>query len=140
MGKLATFIVALIIGCTVTSRAADFLLVNNQFTHVYTNTISYSSNTNGVNITNTQPTAGSIYHTFDFSLASVNTNAIGTNTLTMAIDRTLDGTNWYIITTNTYSAYGVNETNFTGKWGAYRFRTLFQNTNAIGFTISYMAQ
>jgi len=134
MGKLATFVVALIIGCSVETRAADFLLLNNQFTRVYTNNLSFTA-TNGVTVTNTQTTAASVYHTFHFVYT-----ATGTNTTSIVTERTIDGSNWIPVVTNTFTATGTAEAQYTGKWVTYRFRATFQNTNAPTLTIPYMAQ
>jgi len=134
MGKLATFIVALIIGCSVETRAADFLLVNRQFEHVYTNSLSFSA-TNGVTVTNSLDVSASIYHTFHFVYV-----ATGTNTTSIVTERTIDGSNWVPVITNTLSSTGNSEAQYTGKWVTYRFRATFQNTNAPTLTIPYVAQ
>ena len=139
MGTIKTILLlALVIGSMVTSHAADYLLMNNQFTKVYTNVLSFTA-TNGVTVTNSQVTAASVYHTFQFFYT-----ASGTNTTTVVTDRTVDNSNWFPVATNTFTATASFETNYTGKWIGYRFRATFANSNAVAsiptLTIPYVAQ
>jgi hypothetical protein len=135
MGTLKTiFVLALVFSGMVTSRAADFHLINNQFTHVYTNTFSQTA-TNGVNLTNSISTADSIYHTFHFVYTGT-----GTNLTTIVTERTLDGADYFPVVTNSIGTNGIIEAQYTGKWVNYRFRSLFQNTNAPTLNVYYISQ
>jgi len=116
------------------SRAADFHLINNQFTHIYTNTFTQTA-TNGVNLTNSISTADSIYHTFHFVYT-----ANGTNLTAVITERTLDGADYFPVVTNTLTTNGMVEAQYTGKWVGYRFRSLFQNTNAPTLNVYYISQ
>ncbi|MDE2097598.1 MAG: hypothetical protein KGL39_10155 [Patescibacteria group bacterium] len=137
MGTLRTIlVVALVFGGVVASRAADFLLVNNQFIHVYTNSLSFTG-TNNVTVTNSQTTAASIYHTFHFIYTTT-----GTNTCNVVTERTVDSQNYFPVVTNSFSANSVAEATYTGKWVSYRFRATFLATNSASPTlvIPYVAQ
>jgi len=137
MGTLKTLILAvLVFSGMVTSRAADFHLVNNQFTHVYTNTFTDSfTGTNLLSFTNVVGTADSIYHTMDF----VN-NPTGTNNTSVIIDHTINGVDFTGATTIALTNYQVFETNYTGKWTQFRFRTTISGTNNGGMSFYYMSQ
>ena len=135
MGALKTSLVCVVcLFGSVLCHAAEFRLINNQFQRVYTNNLTFTG-TNGVSVTNQQGCAESIYHTFHFVY-----NPSGTNQVVIATDRTLDGADWYIVGTNTFTAATIYETNYTGKWVAYRFRAVFANTNQTTLQFYYDAQ
>src|ERR1700722_7320510 len=135
MGTLKTILfLALVFSGMVEIRAADFHVLNNQFTHVYTNTFSQTA-TNGVSVTNSISTADSIYQTFHFVYT-----AVGTNTTTVVTERTLDGSDYFPVVTNSLTASGMVEAQYTGKWVGYRFRSAFANTNAPSLAVYYISQ
>lgn len=69
-----------------------------------------------------------LYHTFQ----AVNS---GTNSVSVAIDRSLDGSNWIGVTTNVLAASGTAETTMTGKWSYFRVR--YTGTNS-PVTVTYL--
>jgi hypothetical protein len=69
-----------------------------------------------------------IYHTFH----TVNS---GTNSIYVGIDRSLDGSNWVAVGTNTVAASGVGETTMTGKWSWVRARWYGTNSTT---TVNYL--
>ena len=136
MGKIAAILLSVVFGGMVTSRAAEFRLINNQFTRVYTNTFTDSfTGTNSLSFTNTVDAAASIYHTMDF----VN-NPTGTNNTSVIVDHTLNGVDWTGASTINLTNYQVFETNYTGKWVQFRFRTTISGTNNGGMSFYYMSQ
>ena len=98
--------------CVFTAKCGELPVpastIGELFTNVYSATL-----TNSTAFTNMQPTLFSVNHTFQFFYT-----ATGTNTSTIAIDKTIDGANWIVVGTNTLVATTNFEVTATGKWWA----------------------
>lgn len=101
---------------------------------VYTNVYA-NSFTNTSIATNIQSCTFTFYNTFHYIYAPVGTNA----SVTVNLDRTIDGSNWFPYQTNTVASNVVSEVTAVGKWAAYRIRSSVIATNA-SLTINYMGQ
>ena len=105
--------------------------------------VTFSSNINGsVTWTNVQQSTYTTLHTFMiFSTAWTNTLAIGTNLVSVALDRTIDGQNWITCATTNLTGAVANafEYDAYGKWYSYRWRITAGGTN-LTVTADYMAE
>ena len=102
---------------------------------IYTNTPVVSNITASVTFTNTITTAYSTYHTFQLF-----STALGTNTITGSLDRSIDSVNWVNVVNAAAVTNGTPfETNTTGKAWAYRWRVTVWSSNAT-VTELYMGQ
>ena len=69
-----------------------------------------------------------LYHTFQSYTA--------TNAMSVAIDKSLDGTNWVLGTTNAIAVGVASETTITGKYLNFRVRA--SGTNLLGAGVNYL--
>ena len=113
-------------------NGAEYQRNLNQFDVVFTNTTTVTF-TNSQIATNAQDTGRSIYHTFQLFCTSTATNAVTAN-----LDKTIDGSNWIPVSTNTVTTNGIVEYSVVGKWAQYRWRVT-ATTNAT-VVENYMSQ
>lgn len=89
------------------------------------NTLNYTLMSSGVLETNKTGTGVFIeaanYHTIQF----VNT---GTNSAACMVDRSLDNTNWILVSTNAVAASATAEVTMVGRWSYIRARLRSTNT------------
>lgn len=117
------------------AKATLLFRFNNEFINVNTNQFIGTNFTSSIGtITNMQSTYGTFNHTFQ-----VFNNAVGTNTITFAVDRSIDTNNWVAVTNLTWTTATNWEYTTQGNWVAYRFRitALATNDTIIG---NYMAR
>ena len=132
MRTALSFIVALAL--CVTAKAGEINFPASAAGMVFTN-VTFSSNfTAAVTFTNTQGSYKSVYHTFQLFYVGT-----GTNSGTAALDRTVDGANWYVAQSYTLPATTNIEYTPTGKWYTYRWRVTILATNASAVA-TYMSQ
>jgi hypothetical protein len=115
-----------LVACLIRATGAELIVPQTTMGEVFTN-VTFSSNiTASVTFTNTQPSLFTIYHTFHLVYSP-----LGTNTTTATLERTLDGSFWYSVQTNTLTD-GTNSFEYSsvGKWAAYRWRVTALSTNA----------
>jgi hypothetical protein len=129
------FIIAL--AACLTQAAAQIIIPTEMYGLIITNQLVNGSSMTATNVafTNTQSTLFGTYHSFQFFYVP-----IGTNSTTFALDRTLDNANWINVATNTWTGTNSFETNYVGKWIAYRVRIGVTSTNIPTLTGNYMGQ
>ena len=124
---------ALFLSLVLPAAAAPYWSSPTPNVSVFTNSISLTF-TNSQTVTNIQGTKESVNHTFHIFAATS-----GSNVITANLDRTLDGSNWIPVSTNTISTNGYAEIIAPGKWAQYRWRVTALTTNA-ALTENYFAQ
>lgn len=126
---------AVALALALSAKAGELFFPNPSSTTIVFTNITFSSNvTAAVTYTNKQNSAMSRYHTFQFFCTQT-----GQGTNTVYLDRTIDGSNWIPVVTNTFTASGVYELNNEGKWAQYQWRVTSGATNAT-LVATYMSQ
>lgn len=112
--------------CVLTAHGAELIVPASSIGMVVTNDVFTSNSVASVTFTNQQPTLFMLNHTF-----TGNYVASGTNSTTVTLQRTIEGTTWIPVATNTFTASGNFEYTATGKWTAYRAIVVSLSTNSI---------
>ena len=132
MKTALSFIVALAL--CVTAKAGEIVVPASTIGELFTNVTFASNFTSATTFTNTQPCLFTVNHTFQLFYVGT-----GTNSGTAALDRTIDGTNWFTAQSYTIPSTTNIEYTPTGKWWAYRWRITVLATNASAMA-DYMAE
>ncbi len=117
------------------SSRADLISLFPEATVIYVQT-----NSQAITLTNqtlqffTNNIAFGLYHTFQVNITGSDTNTVAR----VAVDRSIDGSNWTIVGTNANAALsttGAGEQTMTGKWYWARYRVYGSNVTG---TVVYM--
>lgn len=118
-----------ILGLTATSFGGEFGKLNTPYSVIGSNMVASVggglTNLAAYNVTNIEYTYRPIYHTIQCYSTTV-----GSNTVYVSIDRSIDGANWFTVTNNAnISTNGIYEYTAVGKWTWHRLRFNLAGTN-----------
>ena len=130
MKSLLTLLLALTVtGAVRAQQVVDGVPLQQAYCTIGTNYVFANLTTNATPVTvETLQVDWALYHTFQSYTA--------TNAMSVAIDKSLDGTNWVLGTTNAIAVGVASETTITGKYLNFRVRA--SGTNLLGAGVNYL--